>query len=83
MNFMDFYDLAVYANEAWKGAYSQREIVENAYTYWGDYLTSQDKCEPIASMIEILKRLNADADENVEALYYSIRIRRGIGGYEL
>lgn len=79
MNFMDFYDLAVYANEAWKGAYSQREIVENAYTYWGDYLTSQDKCEPNANMREILKRLDEDGGD--EALYYVSQIRKGIGGW--
>lgn len=37
----DFLDLAEYGNNAWKGAYSKREILENAMNYYSDYQWSK------------------------------------------
>lgn len=33
----DFLDIARYGNAAWKGAYSPREVMNNACVYYSDY----------------------------------------------
>ena len=33
MEYGNFYDIAKYGNEAWRGFFSQKEIAENAYIY--------------------------------------------------
>ena len=49
MTFLDFYDLAVYGNENWKGNYTAREVASNAYDYLlayenGDKYTLNELC---------------------------------------
>lgn len=57
MEYADFYDIAVYGNENWKGNFSQKEIACNAFDYWSDYEYSKVKgvvTEVIRRLIELL-----------------------------
>ena len=57
MEYGDFYDIAVYANDNWKGNFSQKEIATNAYNYLVDFEYSDINAtvEPaIQDLIELL-----------------------------
>lgn len=78
MDFMDFYDLAVYCNTTFKGNYTQREIVENAYTYFTEYRISVFFDEPTATINTICDMLANDGSE--ESNDYLNKIIDGIHG---
>lgn len=66
MNFNDFYKLAKYANEAWKGSYTDEEIAENAHDYTDCY--NGYGCESFIIQ-ELIKQLIDDgSDEAIEFL---------------
>lgn len=60
MDYLDFYDLAVYANENWKGSFSDREIAENAYIYKIEYDALGTDSDIIRSLLEQLNDDNTD-----------------------
>lgn len=37
LDYVNFYDIAEYGNEHWKGNFSPREVADNAYNYKTDY----------------------------------------------
>lgn len=53
MTFMDFYDIAQYANANWKCHMTEREIVKHAYELWDTYQISDGVC-PFEQEIETL-----------------------------
>ena len=56
MEYADFYDIATYGNEAWKGSFSPKEIAQNAYDYLCEFRVSKAN-EVITHTIKELARL--------------------------
>ncbi len=61
MDYADFYDIAVYANENWRGKFTPREIANNAYELFLDFQESCKQGKPICSMVGLLENLTEDA----------------------
>ena len=62
MEFNDFYTIAEYGNENWKGSFSPREIACNAYEYKVEYDYSIKQGKPTRTMIELCKLICEDMD---------------------
>ena len=62
MTFEDFYKLAEYGNENWKGSFTPMEIACNAYDYKMEYDYSREHNKPTRTMIELCKLLLLDMD---------------------
>ena len=62
MEFNDFYTIAEYGNENWKGSFTPREIACNAYDYKVEYDYSIDQGKPTRTMIELCKLIYEDMD---------------------
>ena len=62
LEYADFYDIAEYGNENWKGSFTPKEIANNAYDYKAedDYSIKQGK--PTRTMIELCKIICEDMD---------------------
>lgn len=71
MDFEDFYDLAVYANENWQGHLTQKEIARRAYIYTVEHDACGTESEIIQAMLEQLAMDNSE-----EAREFERRIRR-------
>ena len=61
MEYSDFYDIAEYGNEHWKGNFTPREIANNAYDYMCDlewsknaYVTDTVIAENIRELAKLL-----------------------------
>ena len=66
MEYKDFYDLAVYGNEAWKGCFTPKEIACNAYDYLSEYEVSMKKGEPTPVIQELISLLKEDSKQTHE-----------------
>ena len=62
MTYDDFYTIAEYGNENWKGYFTPREIACNAYDYLCEYRYSVAKGKPTRTMIELCKLICEDMD---------------------
>ena len=62
MTYNNFYTIAEYGNENWKGYFTPREIANNAYDYLCEYQASKIKCKPTHTMIELCKLICEDMD---------------------
>ena len=62
MEYADFYNIAEYGNENWKGSFSPREIACNAYEYKVEYDYSIKQGKPTRTMIELCKLICEDMD---------------------
>lgn len=62
MDYSQFYDIAVFGNENWKGNFTPREIADNAYTYKVEYDLSIEQGKPTRTMIELCKLIVEDMD---------------------
>ena len=60
MEYSDFYDIAEYGNENWKGCFTLKEIACNAYDYLCEYRYSVAKGKPTNTMIELCKLICED-----------------------
>lgn len=60
MEFNDFYTIAEYGNENWKGGFTPREVANNAYDYLCEYRYSVAKGKPTHTMIELCKLICED-----------------------
>ena len=84
MDFGFWYDLAKYANDNWKGNFSEREIAISAYEYkcsW-DYSIENKAVE--FNILVALKNLDEDVVcGNEEAKTFAEQIREEIAWYEL
>ena len=72
MEFSEFYSIAEYGNKHWKGSYSQKEVNQNAYDYYTDFLACLNE-EELTPVIKELARLLADDGSN-EAKYWLFMI---------
>lgn len=73
MTLDDFIDIAEYANENWKGNFSEREITENAIMLFEDLYYSFES-EVVSESIKTLLE-NLDEDDCEESLHYANMIR--------
>ena len=62
MEFNNFYTIAEYGNENWKGSFTPREIACNAYEYKVEYDYSIEQSKPTHTMIELCKLICEDMD---------------------
>ena len=62
MGYDDFYLIAEYGSENWKGNFSPREIANNAYDYLCEFQASKIKGKPTRTMIELCKLICEDMD---------------------
>lgn len=62
MTYYDFYAIAEYGNENWKGSFTPREIACNAYDYKVEYDYSIEQSKPTHTMIELCKLICEDMD---------------------
>ena len=62
MTYDDFYTIAEYGNENWKGSFTPREIACNAYEYKVEYDYSIEQGKPTHTMIELCKLICEDMD---------------------
>lgn len=60
MGFDDFYQIADYASENWKGNFSPREIANNTYDYLCEFELSKVNEEPTHTIKELCKLLAED-----------------------
>lgn len=60
LTFSDFYDIAVYGNQNWKGYFSHKEIAMNAYDYLCEYNISLKKKKLTNTMKTLLDLLITD-----------------------
>lgn len=73
MTYSDFYDIAEYGNENWKGNFTPKEIAENAYEYLCEFKESMEHTRVTDVIQELLFLL--DMDNNDESLYYANMLR--------
>lgn len=73
MEYSNFYDLAKYGNENWKGAYSEKDVACNAYDYKLEFDESKKVGKPTHIISELMKLLDEDGSE--EAMWFLNDIR--------
>ena len=66
LDYADFYNIAEYGNENWKGNFSPREIANNAYDYNVEYDYSINQGKPTHTMIELCKLICEDMGKEIE-----------------
>lgn len=62
MEYDDFYKIAEYGSENWKGNFTPREIANYAYDYKVEYDYSIEQGKPTHIMIELCKLICEDMD---------------------
>lgn len=74
LEYGDFYDISVYANENWMGCNSDKVIAENAYDYYSDFQSAKRKgcLTKDNTIFQMLMRLVEDGSE--EALDWANKI---------
>lgn len=74
LEYGDFYDISVYANENWMGGNSEKVIAENAYDYYSDFQSAKRKgcITKDNTIFQMLMRLVEDGSE--EALDWANKI---------
>lgn len=60
LGYLNFYDIAEYGNEHWKGNFSPREIADNAYNYKTDYDHAIADDKPNTTMIDLCRLICED-----------------------
>ena len=66
LDYADFYNIAEYGNENWKGNFSPREIANNAYDYKVEYDYSIEQGKPTHTMIALCKLICEDMSKEIE-----------------
>ena len=66
LDYADFYNIAEYGNENWKGSFTPREIANNAYDYNVEYDYSINQGKPTHTMIELCKLICEDMGKEIE-----------------
>lgn len=68
MDYLDFFDVALYGNTMWKGNFTTREVAQNAYDYKVEYDASMEKFEPTETMRNLCELLAEDIYEGKEIM---------------
>ncbi len=66
MEYQNFYDIAAYGSENWKGNFTPKEIACYAYDYQVEYDYSMYKGKPTRTMIELCKLCCEDMDLQIK-----------------
>ena len=69
LEYSDFYDIAIYANEHWNGSFTTKEIAENAYNYTCDFEWSKENGKVANSIKFLLTNLDEDIANGEELEY--------------
>lgn len=78
MEYIDFYDIAEYGNENWKGSFTPKEIACNAYDYLCEFNASKVNEEPTHTIKELAKLLAEDGSEECKQWLYQIASELGL-----
>ena len=78
MDYSDFYDIAVYGNENWKGSFTQKEVACNAYDYTCEFRYSKRDEMPTHTIKELAKLLAEDGSEECKDWLYTIASELGL-----
>ena len=78
MEYADFYDIAVYGNENWKGSFSPKEIACNAHIYYADFQWSKENEEISFVIKELAKLLIEDNSDDCKEWLYTIASELGL-----
>lgn len=73
LEYSDFYDIAVYGNENWKGSFTPKEIACNAYDYYVEFKWSEKNKQLSATISTLCKNLIDDIEsdpDNLEAAHW-------------
>ena len=78
LEYSDFYDIATYGNEMWKGSFTPKEVACNAYDYYVDFQWSKEN-EIVARIIqELAKLLSEDGSEECKDWLYRMATELGL-----
>ena len=77
LEYSDFYDIATYGNQMWKGSFTQKEVACNAYDYYADFQWSKEN-DMVARTIQGLAKLLAE-DGSEECKDWLYRMATGLG----
>ena len=64
LEYGDFYDIAAYGNENWKGGYTPKEVAQNAYDYYSDFKASKENGIVMHSISKLIELLAEDESED-------------------
>lgn len=78
MEYTDFYDIATYGNEMWKGNFTPREIAGNAYIYYADFQWSKANGEIAHNIKELAKLLAEDNTDECKDWLYRMATELGL-----
>ena len=78
MNFRDFYQIASYGNEMWKGSFTAEEIAQNAYDYITDFQWSKENKIVAYNIQELSKLLAEDGSEECKDWLYEMATELGL-----
>lgn len=78
LEYSDFYDIAIYANEHWNGSFTPKEIAENAYNYICDFEWSKQNGKLAKSIHDLLRNFDDNMlnDDDLDVEYWSSEIRK-------
>lgn len=81
LEYSDFYDIAIYANEHWNGSFTTKEIAENAYNYTCDFEWSKENGKFANSIRNLLWDLEEDllSEDDADVEYWTSEIRKELG----
>ena len=83
IDFDFFQSLAEYANENWKGSFTESEVRENAETYLSDFYISNANGEPTETMKFLCENLKEEIKNGGdEALDFYFEILKNANGWE-
>ena len=72
MEYADFYNIAEYGNENWKGSFTPKEIAMNAYDYLCEFKYSKANEEPTNTIKELARLLVEDGSEECKDWLYEM-----------
>lgn len=72
LDYKDFYNIAEYGNEHWKGNYTLKEVACNAYNYLCEFRYSKAGQEPTHTIKELAKLLAEDGSDECKDWLYKI-----------
>lgn len=72
LDYKDFYDVAEYGNEHWKGKFSPKETACNAYDYLVEFEKSKENEEPTYTIKELAKLLAEDGGDECKEWLFQI-----------
>ena len=78
MNFADFYHIATYGNEMWKGCFTPEEIAQNAFDYYTEFQWSKENEMVAYTIQELAKLLATDGSDECKDWLYEMATELGL-----